>query len=171
MLQRSLCKWFKEGVLISHKIAQSSENKDERQSSAGPQHYFLRAQEMMIPIPVFSVQPVILAAEKHNCNISSGEWLFPPALLMRSLVQRQVRHLGALSREHTECGCPCCTSSCSRNTLSYHTPKVIASTSLSLSPEFSVSQLDFSVFILLALLGPGAVHLILHACSCTSKIH
>lgn len=98
VLQRSLCKWFKEGVLISHEIAQSSESKDERQSSAGPQHYFLRAQEMMIPIPVFSVQPVILAAEKHSCNISAGECFFPPALLMRSLVQMQVKCLGVLSR-------------------------------------------------------------------------
>lgn len=116
VLQRSLCKCFKKGVLISHKIAQSSENKDERQSSAVPQHYFLTAQEMMIPIPVFSVQPMVLAAEKHNCNISAGEWFFPPALLMRSLVQRQEKHFGVLSGEHLTRRCPCCTSRCSSNT-------------------------------------------------------
>lgn len=133
VLQRSLCKWFKKGVLISHKIAQSSKNKDERQSSAVPQHYFLTAQEMMIPIPVFSVQPMILAAEKHSCNIPAGECFFPPALLMRSLVQRQEKHFGALSQEHTDCGCPCCTSRCSTNTQLCNTPKPIASTSFSLS--------------------------------------
>lgn len=126
VLQRSLCEWFKKGVLISHKIAQSSKN--ERQSSAVPQHYFLTAQEMMIPIPVFSVQPVILAADKHSCNISAGECFFPPSLLVKSLVQKQEKCFGVLSQEPTACGCPCCTSSCSRNTQLYHTPKPIAST-------------------------------------------
>lgn len=85
VLQRSLCECFNKGVLIRHRVAQSlSENEDE--SSAVPQCYFLTWQEMMIPIPVFSVQPVILAAEKYSCNTYAGEYFFPPILLMKSLV-------------------------------------------------------------------------------------
>lgn len=104
LLQRSLYKWFKKRVLSSHKIVQSSEY--ERQSSAVPQHYFLTAQEMMIPIPVFSMQPMLLAAEKHSYNISASEWFFPPALLVKSLVQRQEKCFGVLSREHVDVVAP-----------------------------------------------------------------
>jgi len=39
----------------------------------------------MIPVPVFSVRPVILAAEKYSCNTDAAEYFFLPAVLMKPL--------------------------------------------------------------------------------------
>lgn len=163
VLQRSLCNWVKKGVLISHKIALLRTRMRGRvllyHSTTSSQH---RRWSLFLYFPCsqwFLLQRSTVATSL----LVNGFFHLPCWWDLWFRGRRSALELCLQSTWHVDVPAPGI-----HNYITHLNPSLALP---SLTPEFSVSQPDFPVLILLALLGPSAVHLIFHACSWTSRIH